>query len=316
MPRKLVAKVLGVSPNSLSRWRKLEKTGKIGAKHHLGAPARLSDDDCEELKKLLSKGAATYGWLNNLWTAARVGRVIYDYFGVTYHRAHLSRMLRIRLKWTCQRPVNCPDDRNDNAIGLWRSQTFPAILQHAVIRNAMLVFVDESGFQLEPTIRRTYAPRGETPTNRVSSPHSRISVAGAILVDPSSTKVRMQYDLLPDNTNYTASSIVAFVRTVQAQVSRPVTIIWDQIAIHFGEMIDAFLADEPEANVEHIPPYAPELNPADGIWRYLKYSRLPNYTPRDLVTLRDTLRTELNRLRNREPLLKAFVRFTELPVGI
>jgi transposase len=316
MPRNLLAKALGVSPNSLSRWRKLQETGTISAKPHTGTLAKLSDDDCEELEQLLSRGATSYGWLNNLWTAARVGRLIHDHFGVKYHPAHISRILRRRLKWTCQRPVNCAEDRDDRAINTWRSQTFPRILQNALARNAMIVFVDESGFMLEPHIRRTYAPRGKTPTNRVCSPHSRISVAGAILVDASSKKIGIQYRLLPDNTNYRTFSIVEFVRTVHGQLSRPVTIIWDQIPIHFGEMVDQFLADEPEAIIELIPRYAPELNPADGIWRYIKHSRLPNYTPGDLVMLRKTLRTELNRLRDQEELLKSFLRFTGLPIAI
>jgi transposase len=316
MPRNLLAKVLGVYPSSLSRWRKLEETGTIGAKPHPGTSTKLSDNDCEELKQLLLRGATSYGWPNNLWTAARVGRLIYNHFGVMYHPAHISRILRVRLNWTCQKPVNCPEDRDDKVIEIWRSRTFLSILRDAVNRNAMLVFIDESGFMLEPNIRRTYAPRGKTPENRVSSPHSRISVAGAILVDPASQRVRMQYHLLPDNTNFCSSSIVEFVRAIHAEFSRPVTIIWDQIPIHFGEMIDEFLTDESGAIIEPIPPYAPELNPADGIWRYIKHSRLPNYTPRDLITLRETLRKELNRLRRREVLLKSFVRFTKLPIAM
>jgi transposase len=150
MSRNVVARVLGVSPNSLSRWRKLAEAGMIEAKPHRGSIAKLSDDDCEKLQQLLSKGATSYGWLNNLWTAARVGRVIYDHFGVKYHPAHISRILRGRLKWTCQRPVNCPEERDDETIDAWRTATFRSIAREAVLRNAVLVFIDEAGFMLEP----------------------------------------------------------------------------------------------------------------------------------------------------------------------
>ena len=218
MPRNVLAKVLGVNPNSLSRWRKLEETGTICAKPHPGTSAKLSANDCQKLKHLLLQGATSYGWPNNLWTAARVGCLIHDHFGVTYHPAHISRILRMRLNWTSQKPVNCPDARDDKAIDNWRLRVFPDILQDAMIRGAMLIFVDEAGFMLEPTLRRSYAPRGKRPINRVSSPHSRISGAGAILVDPTSKQVRMQYQLLPDNTNYCASSIVAFVRAIRVLV--------------------------------------------------------------------------------------------------
>ena len=92
----------------------------IHAKPHRGATAKLSDDDCEKLQQLLSQGATSYGWLNNLWTAARVGRIIYDHFGVTYHPAHIFQdTSRAIGRWTCQRPVNCPGPRDDKTIDTW-----------------------------------------------------------------------------------------------------------------------------------------------------------------------------------------------------
>jgi transposase len=116
VPRKLLARILGVSPASLSRWAKLADTGMLTAKPHPRRPRKLSDDDCRELEQLLLKGATSYGWLNNLWTAGRVCRLIYDNFGVKYHPAHVTRILRVRLNWTCQRPVNHHEDRDDKAI--------------------------------------------------------------------------------------------------------------------------------------------------------------------------------------------------------
>jgi putative transposase len=63
-----------------------------------------------------------------------------------------------------------------------------------------------------------------------------------------------------------------------------------------------------------LPPYAPKLNPADGIWRYIKYHRLANYTPVSLGELREAVTSELEGLKGRPDLLKSFVRFTKLPI--
>jgi len=59
--------------------------------------------------------------------------------------------------------------------------------------------------------------------------------------------------------------------------------------------------------VEPLPPQAPELNPADGIWRYVKYGRLANYTPLDLGILRRKVIEELDQLKCRAELLRSFV---------
>jgi transposase len=316
VPRKLLARILDVSPASLSRWRRLADSGMLAAKPNPGAPRKLSDDDCRELEQLLLEGATAHGWLNNLWTAARVSRLIYDHFGVKYHPGHVSRILRDRLNWTCQRPVNHHEDRDDKAIERWVRKKFPGIVQDAAARNAYLTFVDETGFMLEPNVRRTYAPCGKTPTNRISAPHARISVAGAIVVDLRSKQVGLAYHLLADNLNFQGWSIVEFLRTLRDRARRPMTVLWDQIPIHSGESLDRYLAEQPDVVIAPFPPYAPELNAADGIWRYTKHARLPNYSPRDLDTLRKTLTTELDELGRREDLLRSFIRFTKLPMEI
>jgi len=64
--------------------------------------------------------------------------------------------------------------------------------------------------------------------------------------------------------------------------------------------------------VEMFPPYAPELNPVDNVWSYVKYNRLPNYTPRNLDELRERITAEFYRLRKRPDLLKSFLKHTGL----
>ena len=81
-PRKLISRIIGVSPAALSQWRKMAGAGALKAKPHLGPPRRLSDQDLQRLEGLLSQGATAHGWLNDLWTASRVSQVIERHFGV------------------------------------------------------------------------------------------------------------------------------------------------------------------------------------------------------------------------------------------
>jgi transposase len=277
--RNLVARIFGVSRGALSRWCKDARLGKLATKPHPGPSCRLSDRDCEQLKKLLAKGAMAHGWPNNLWTTGRVAQVMRTHFGAEYHLAHISRILRKRLNWTCQRPEHHHKDRNDIAIRNWVRKVFPCIVEAATARKAHVVFVDEAGFMLEPIIRRTYAPRGKTPVHRIANPHSRISVIGAIAISPSRDRVDLFYELLGNNLNFRGPTVVQFLRSLRSKVSGPMTVIWDQIPIHDCENLDEYLAEAQDVSVEDLPQYAPELNPADGIWRYVKFGRLANYTP-------------------------------------
>ena len=59
-----------------------------------GVPARLTPEQKAQIPTLLAKGAETYGFRGDVWTASRVAKVIERTFGVRYHRDHVGRLLR------------------------------------------------------------------------------------------------------------------------------------------------------------------------------------------------------------------------------
>jgi transposase len=302
-------------PGEVQR-RLAQQTGGLEAKPRLGPTPRLSDTQIKELERLLLEGAVAHGWHNHIWTGARVAKLIKRHFGMDYHPAYVCRLLDKRLNWSSQRPQYQHVDGNDAVIALWVKEDFPRILAEAARRKAHLAFVDETGFMLNPLVRRTYAPRGKTPVIRVVDAHDRISVIGAITVDPRRKHVGLVYNMLGDNGNFRGPGVADFVGMLHSEVAGPLTILWDRILIQLCERVESCLQTLPEVVAEAFPPYAPKLNPADGIWGYIKYGRLPNYTPPDLGVLRATIRQELDRLRQEERLLRSFIRHTKLPLDL
>lgn len=314
-----VAGFLGVSVGAVCRWvgaYRRHGEGGLTATHSPGAPPKLTPQEHKELEQLLLNGATAYGWPNDLWTGGRAREIIKKHFGVDYHPAHVCRLLKKKLDWTCQRPQLQNADRDDAAIAAWVREEFPLIMAQAAERAAYTVFVDETGFMLEPIVRRTFAPRGRTPVHRVSDPHGRLSVIGAIAISPRRNSVTFMYDMLADNANYRGKTVAAFMRAVHTRLAGPMTVIWDQIPIHCCRPIDDFTAAAPGVILEPFPPYAPELNPTDRVWGYVKYHRLPNFTPPDLSVLRSSVVQELDRVASRCDLLRAFIRATKLPIAL
>src|SRR5206468_6758504 len=137
--------------------------GGVDAKPQPHPAPGLSDADLRRLEGLLAKGAKAHGWHNQLWTAARVARLIEQEFDIHYHPEHVRKILKRRLGWTSQKPRRRARERNDKEVARWVGDEFPRIVREAFRRRAYLVFLDESGFFLTPTVRRTLAPRGRTP---------------------------------------------------------------------------------------------------------------------------------------------------------
>ncbi len=178
-----------------------------------------------------------------------------------------------------------------------------------------MVFLDESGFQLEPVVRRTYAPKGKTPIQEGWHRKGRISAISAVTVSPVRRRPNFSFRLLPDNTNAHGEDTVAFLAQLRGELKGPMTILWDRSRIHKqASVVKKYLAKHPEIVTEDFPGYAPDANPDEGVWGYTKYHRLPNYAPEDTGELRSRLWLEFSALKGRPDLLASFIRHAGIPV--
>lgn len=308
-----VAQVLGVHRVSVQRWLRMARTpGGLDAKPVRRAPG-LSDDQLLELEGLLLQGASRHGWPNDLWTAARVTDLVRRHFGRTYHPEHVRKILKRRLGWTSQKPQVQAKERDEDAIRHWLDEEFPRILREARDRHAHLVFLDESCFQLTPTVRRTLAPRGHTPVLSCWDRRDKISAISAITLSPRWYLPGLYFQLLPDKENFHGDEVVAFLQELKRHLPR-FTVVWDRNNIHSkAGVVKEWLARHPSVVAEDLPGYAPELNPDELVWCWTKYGRLSNYAAPDLVTLRERVLDELEYLRQHPYELLDFIDHTELP---
>ena len=312
-----VARIFGIARGSVYRWLQMyQKPNGLAAKPHLGPAPRLSPQQQRQLEVLLRQGAHVHGWPNRLWTTARIAELIRRHFGVSLHHDHVGRFLRQRLRWTAQKPRRRARERDEAAILHWKLVKFPRIAQAARQRGAHLVFLDESGFMLTPTVRRTWAPQGQTPVLSCWDRHDRLSAISCITVSPKARRLNLYFDLLPDNVNARADDIIAFLRQLKAQLGGPFTVVWDGSNIHSkSAKVQAYLAQHPEIVVETLPGYAPELNPDEGVWGWSKYGRLANLAAANTDELRDRIIEEFTTLQNNPQLLTSFVEHTELSLA-
>jgi transposase len=86
-----------------------------------GATPKLSQEQRAQLPVLLSQGAEAFGFRGQVWTTKRVAQMIQQQFGVSYHPAHCSRLLRA-IKWSRQKTIQKATQRNEAAIQQWKEQ--------------------------------------------------------------------------------------------------------------------------------------------------------------------------------------------------
>jgi hypothetical protein len=116
---------------------------------------------------------------------------------------------------------------------------------------------------LIPNVKRTWAPRGQTPKLAYNFKHKKVSAITALAVSPKCR--RMALYLQFRRRSFKGADVLRFLRSLVAQIAGPIVALWDGAPIHRNGAIKAFLAEHPRLQMEQFPGYAPELNPAEFI---------------------------------------------------
>ena len=311
----VVARTYDVNRASVYRWLAMARQADgLAARPHPGPPPRLSPEQLRRLEALLLQGAKVHGWSTQLWTCARIVVLIQRHFNVCFHHDHVGRILHERLNWTAQKPRRRARERDEDAIQFFKRVRFPNIAKAARQRQAHLVFLDESGYMLTPTVRRTWAPRGSGPILDCWDRRDRLSAISCLTVSPKAKRLNLYFQVLPHTVH--GEDVVHFLRELKKSLGGPLTVLWDRGPVHRKSLVvRAFLAEHPEILAEDLPAYAPEINPDELVWGWSKYGRLANLAAENTDQLAEHVIDELIYLKQHPELLASFVEKTELPLA-
>jgi transposase len=297
-----IAEALGVNKGTVSRWlAAAEAEGPEALLGHstAGCPPKLTTTQLRTIPEFLSYGAEAYGFRGDVWTCARLAQVIRWEFGASYHKDHVSRLMK-ELGWTPQIPDTRALQRDEVAIEHWRTEVWPELRRQAVRERRTLVFIDESGFYLLPGVVKTYGPKGKTPVIDKWLSRDHLSVmAGATPAGKLYTLVRPE--------SLSSEHSVVFLQHLLRQTGKRLLVVWDGSPIHRWGAVREYLSrgGAKRVHVEALPGYAPDLSPWDqGGWHHLKHVEMRNLSCMDLDELHLELHLAIGRLRQKPHLIQ------------
>jgi transposase len=299
-----IAQALGVTKGTVSRWLSIAKVEGSDALHShpsAGCPPKLTAAQVRKLPDFMWHGAEAYGFRGDVWTCARIAQVIRWEFGVSYHKDHVSRLMK-ELGWTPQVPITRAIQRDEVAIERWRESVWPELRRKAVRERRTLVFMDESGFYLMPGVVKTYGPKGKTPVIDKWLSRDHLSVMAGF------TPAAKVYPLVREEP-LTSYDTVVFLEHLRRQTGKRLLVIWDGSPIHRWGAVPEYLSSGAAKwlHVEALPGYAPDLSPWDqGGWHHLKHVEMCNLSCMDLEELHLELHLAIGRLRQKPNLIHSF----------
>ena len=160
-------------------------------------------------------------------------------------------------------------------------------------------------------LKRTWAPRGQTPTIRTAlEHHERLNLIGALAVTPAQRKLSLH--LQSHRHSISGEEVVRFLEHLAQQVSGPIVLVWDKHPIHRRRLVKDWLACHPRIHVYEFPTSAPELNPTEFVW-----TQISEYTastaPRNGSELRALVYAGIARTRQSQRRLWACIDASDLP---
>ena len=182
--------------------------------------------------------------------------------------------------------------------------------KNAARLGAHIVFIDESGFMLIPTVRKTWAPKGVTPIHHHRYRHTKISVISALTVSPRRKRLGLYFRFHFENIK--AKDVASFLSHLMRHIRGNLIVIWDNAQIHKGQPIRRLCGRHKRLHLEALPPYAPELNPDEGVFAYAKRA-LANGQPHDEWDLLKSLLQVFSFLRRSTSHLRGFIKHSDLP---
>ena len=175
----------------------------------------------------------------------------------------------------------------------------------AARQGRIIVFIDESGLSERPCRARTWSPKGQTPVLQYSFSWKQLSVIAGV------SFWRFYFRFFPGSIK--SPQVVEFLKALHKTIGGRLLIVWDRLQAHRSRLVKEYLESlGAQIALEYLPAYAPELNPVEYIWGYLKHHAMPNFCARDLGDLKRRASHSLRSMQRRTTLVTAFWQQAEL----
>jgi transposase len=299
----VVAASLGFCRTCIYPWlRRVQEAGweALAEKIAEGPECSLTEQQRQRVKRwIVGKDPRQYGFEFGLWTRRIVQSMIQEKMGVELCLTSVGKLLA-QLELTPQKPLRRAYERDPLRIELWKQEEFPKLKQRARQYGAKIYFLDETGFSSEPNLRRTYGLKGETPVVKTSGQRQKVNVISA---------VSMQGAFWCQIYTHTLrqGEFITFLKDFMSGQRAKVFLVLDSHPAHIANSVKEYVqSTQGKLELHFLPPYAPDLNPDEFVWNYLKGTGVAKKPLRKDESLKERVKSDLEKLKQDQKLLRSF----------
>ncbi|QEF94381.1 MULTISPECIES: IS630 family transposase [Methanothermobacter] len=253
----------------LKRWNSKGYEGLI-PEFGGGRPSKLTEDEKEELKEMLKR--------KDSWTTKEVQDLIEDKFGVNYSSWQVRRILKsFGMKYA--KPYQKDYRRPENA-----EETLKNLEEIRFNQTDIIGFVDEMAVEANANTARMWS--FSKPFKRVAT-YIKAKVSGFYSINGES--------IIEFPERNKAEDFVSFLRKIRnANPEKRIVVILDNFRTHHAKKVRE-KAEELDIVLVYLPPYSPDLNPIENVWKSVKRV-VSEVSPLNVEELKETISKAFRKL--------------------
>ncbi len=302
----VVIKSFGLSRTCMYPWIRAARNPGVralAARTHPGRTPALTPQHKVRVRRwICGKDPRQYGFDFGLWTRKIVAALIHEKLGVTLGLTAIGRLWH-ELGITPQKPLRRAYERNPIAIESWTRNEYPRLKIRAKRRSAEIFFLDEAGVRSDQVRGRTWGEKGKTPEVPTSGQRQSINAISAV-----TARGAFWYEVYAGRFNATRFK-EEFLTSFMRGRRRPVFLVVDGHPAHRAKIIASYVTPlKGRLELHFLPGDAPELNPDEFVWNYVKREGTSKKPLKRNASLRQRVESDLAHIKRRPALVRSFFR--------
>lgn len=293
----------GMCRTTIYKWLQAEqKYGEEALKSTKGTGRKplLTDKQKQRIRTwICGNDPRQYGFDFGLWTRQTIAELIKEKMNKEISVTTVGRILD-ELNITPQKPLRRAYERDPEAIQQWKDDIFPKIRQRAQECDANIFFLDEAGIRSDAPLGRTWAEKGKKAVVKTSGQRQSVNAISAVNMQGA-----FWYNVYTGRLN--ATTFISFLKQFMRNRRKPVFLVLDKHPSHRAKCVANYVQSlQGQLELHFLPGYAPDLNPDEFVWNYIRQTGTCKKPLHKNESLRNRVESDLALIKQNRFLVRSF----------